>query len=175
MDPGLGSADDQMARAETMLAYLIRSRHLSREEVVAEFARTAKELGCSATLSLTQLDRLRFGDLLGEPRPGTVRVLERQFGRDIQELLSPAGLTNRAAADAAQDGRSSTAETLEGRPHAGGAGQQPAALIGASDLGIAHGRPMDSDKFDPSGHPRQQGRRAPMPYTPGWHWPPAAA
>jgi hypothetical protein len=79
-----------MPQSETTLARLIRQRHLSREEAVAEFAQVAKDLGCSATLSITQLDRLRSGVVVSQPRPATVRVLERQFGVSICELLAPA-------------------------------------------------------------------------------------
>jgi tetratricopeptide (TPR) repeat protein len=78
-----------------MLEHLIRHERGETYEEFVEFTEQyARRHRMPGTLSLRHLLRLASGrkedgSPLGPPRPATARLLERIFGRDIAELLSP--------------------------------------------------------------------------------------
>jgi hypothetical protein len=86
--------EEEPHRSRTVLELLIRERRQTFEEF-AEFATNfARECGEPGTLSGRHVKRLASGrgdggKPLGRPQQATVRLLERIFGVEIDELLSP--------------------------------------------------------------------------------------
>src|SRR5947207_267098 len=73
----------------TLLQRLMRQRRLTREQtldVLEDRARTMQVRDFA--LSLRQLDRWLAADVGTQPRPGTCRVVEAEFGHPIDRLLA---------------------------------------------------------------------------------------
>ncbi|MFI0454153.1 hypothetical protein [Actinomadura sp. 6N118] len=73
----------------TVLEFLVRESDHTYGELSSQFNSLAKTLGVKATISDRHLRRLASGQNTGEQHPATRRVLQRMFGRQIDELLSP--------------------------------------------------------------------------------------
>ena len=97
------------ARQPTLLQGLMRERHLTREQTVELLDRRARSMGIrDFALSLRQLDRWLGGHLVTEPRPSVCRVVEAEFGRSIQDLLSSAEAASSRLAPRAKSGAGSS-------------------------------------------------------------------
>jgi hypothetical protein len=73
----------------TLLQRLMRERRLTRERTLDMLDKRAREMGVrDFALSLRQLDRWLAGDIGTEPRPGTCRVVEAEFGHPVEQLLA---------------------------------------------------------------------------------------
>jgi hypothetical protein len=78
------------ASPRTVLEGLLWQRDQTYDEVVAEFAALARELGEQATLTSRHLRRLASGEREGVT-PVTRRVLHAMFGLSAENLLAPFG------------------------------------------------------------------------------------
>lgn len=68
----------------------MHQRRWTREKTVEALERRARDLGVGDfSLSVRQLDRWLAGQLETRPRLAVCRVVEEEFGRPIEELLSP--------------------------------------------------------------------------------------
>jgi hypothetical protein len=96
----LGMVDGDLHRPEatpgrhiplhrTRLAQLVDEAHLTRDDAVDRFDRTARTLNERVSVSPRQFARWMAGD--GAPRPAACRVLEQMFKLSIAELLRPVG------------------------------------------------------------------------------------
>ncbi|MGH3806009.1 MAG: hypothetical protein ACRDRU_05095 [Pseudonocardiaceae bacterium] len=65
----------------TLLEHRIRQRCMTHEEFAQHAEAFARDNHEPGTLSLRHLQRLVSGQALGPPRPATVRLLERIFGK----------------------------------------------------------------------------------------------
>ena len=73
----------------TVLEFLIRRSDHTYSELAKQFDSLARTMGVKATISDRHLRRLASGKSTGEHHPATRRVLQRMFGRPIDELLTP--------------------------------------------------------------------------------------
>src|SRR5690348_14896095 len=73
-----------------LLEELMHQRRWTREKTIEALERLARDLGVrDFSLSVRQLDRWLAGQLETRPRLAVCRVVEEEFGRPIEELLSP--------------------------------------------------------------------------------------
>lgn len=76
--------------ARTLLELLIRQGDATYEEQVRAFDRLAREHDEPATITVRHLQRLAAGQRSGErANPSTRRVMQRLFGRSLDDLLRP--------------------------------------------------------------------------------------
>jgi hypothetical protein len=82
-----GSAERE---PRTILEHLLWQQDRTYEELVTDFLGVARSAGESATISARHLARLARGERSGAgTNPATRRVLQRMFGRPVDELLQP--------------------------------------------------------------------------------------
>jgi tetratricopeptide (TPR) repeat protein len=93
-----------LEKPRTLLEQLVADGRRTWPELEDQFARHAREMAAEsgerlAAISWRQLQRIAAGEV-GSPRPAAARVLQRQFGKSIEELLGPPDLAKPAMAAA---------------------------------------------------------------------------
>lgn len=89
--------DHRRGAPRTLLELLVRERNWSYQDFCDAYARTARELDLTLSVSPQHAGRWFGAKLKGTPYPSQCRVLERMFGVDVPALLSPPEVARGAA------------------------------------------------------------------------------